>query len=373
MGETMVKKRAIVYPYHADFGPVVRFSNLLGNYELVSLMAPLGFGLNEKDAAYSYYGEDVGIKVKDSFSDDEFDVLMICEFECSFEKVVFPTIIKAAEMGKDIVLLNRCADHEVEMVKKVCLKNNVELTSFFGIDIDRTKVELVEKILLDINVPIICVASLMEKSNKFDVQLSLRDYFLKEGYKVSQIGTKSYCEIMGFHSFPDFMFNHKEAEIDKIFLFNHFCKYIELNERPDVMIIGIPGGTMVYNNLFTNRFGITAFEAASAIHPDVGIMNLTYDDFNGEFLDKICVSTKHKLGFDIDCFNMSNHKFDTGRSKQDKELKFFTVDSKLVDEKIAQISLESKVPLFNSLNGTDTLKLAECCEALLLQENMQIV
>lgn len=80
-------------------------------------------------------------------------------------------------MGKDIVLLNRCADHEVEMVKKVCLKNNVELTSFFGIDIDRTKVELVEKILLDINVPIICVASLMEKSNKFDVQLSLRDYF----------------------------------------------------------------------------------------------------------------------------------------------------------------------------------------------------
>lgn len=50
-------------------------------------------------------------------------------------------------------------------------------------------------------------------------------------------------------------------------------------------------------------------------------------------MDKICVSTKHKLGFDIDCFNMSNHKFDTGRSKQDKELRFFTVDSKLVDEK----------------------------------------
>lgn len=369
----MVKNRAIVYPYHAEFGPVVRFSNLLSNYELVSLMAPIGFGLNGKDAAYSYCGEDVGIKVKDSFLDDEFDVLIICEFECSFEKVVFPTIARAAELGKDIVLLNRCSDQEVEEVRKICSDNNVELKCFFGIDIDRTKVELVEKILLDINVPIIFVASLMEKSNKFDVQLNLRNYFLNEGYKVSQIGTKTYCEMMGFHSFPDFMFNHTESEEDKIFLFNHFCKYIELNERPDVMIIGIPGGTMVYNNLFTNRFGITAFEAASAVHPDVGIMNLTYDDFNGEFLDKICASTKNKLGFDIDCFNMSNHKFDTGRSKQDKELRFFTVDSKMVDEKKAQISLESKIPLYNSLNGTDGLKLAELCEALLVHENMQIV
>lgn len=133
------EKRAVVYPYHAEFGPVVRFSNLLDNYELVSLMAPLGFGLNGKDAAYSYCGEDVGIEVKDSFSDDEFDVLIICEFECSFEKVVFPAIVSAAGLGKDIVLLNRCPDHEVEMVKTICLENNVKLTCFLELTLTELK------------------------------------------------------------------------------------------------------------------------------------------------------------------------------------------------------------------------------------------
>lgn len=68
-------------------------------------MAPLGFGLNEKDAAYSYYGEDLGIKVKDSFSDDEFDVLMICEFECSFEKWCSRQLSKPQRWGKILFCL----------------------------------------------------------------------------------------------------------------------------------------------------------------------------------------------------------------------------------------------------------------------------
>ena len=91
------------------------------------------------------------------------------------------------------------------------------------------------------------VASVIENTNKFDVQLGLRKFLQEEGYKVSQIGTKEYCELFGFHAIPEFMYANQLSEADKIVWFNRICKSIELQEKPDIFIIGVPGATMVFN------------------------------------------------------------------------------------------------------------------------------
>lgn len=53
--------------------------------------------------------------------------------------------------------------------------------------------------------PIISVMGVGYNVSKFDVQLYLREMFLKKGYKVAQIGTKKISNIMGVYSIPDFM------------------------------------------------------------------------------------------------------------------------------------------------------------------------
>ncbi|GMQ64905.1 TIGR04066 family peptide maturation system protein [Vallitalea maricola] len=368
-----MKKRAAIYPYNSEFSFIVKHHDLLIDYDIVSLVSPIGFGLNNRDASYCYLGEDIGIKVTTSLFEKDFDDLIVCEYPCDFKEMILPTIETACEKGKNIVLLHRINIDLLDEVKKLCNNNNVNLKLYWGMDIDQNNITIKNSTIYEINVPVIFVSSVIEGTNKFDVQLCLRDHFLKEGYKVAQIGTKHYCELLGFHSFPRFMFNEKMNEIDKILLFNRLCKHIELRENPDLIIIGIPGSTMVYNNMFTNKFGMTAFQVANAVHPDVAVMNITYDNFNKEFLEKVFISTKYKLGFEIDCFNMSNNKFDTARSKQNRRLCYVTVNSNLVDKKISELNKELKIPIYNSLNKSNSHELAKWVNDILAIDSMQII
>ena len=75
-------------------------------------------------------------------------------------------------------------------------------------------------------------------TGKFDIQLRVREMFLSGGYKVSQIGSKSYCELWGFHSFPDFM-NKTLNAAEKIVRFNHYVNYIANSEDADIVIVGV--------------------------------------------------------------------------------------------------------------------------------------
>lgn len=179
----------------------------------------------------------------------------------------------------------------------------------------------------------------------------------EEGYKVSQIGTKEYCELFGFHAIPEFMYANQLSEADKIVWFNRICKSIELQEKPDIFIIGVPGATMVFNETITNNFGITAFEIANAVRPDTAIMCVPYEGYDSGFLKMIQTSSKYKLDMQVDCFNMANKHFDAARSKEEKKLSFITTGADLVDKRIEDLKRDTEIPIYNSLNVTSALEM----------------
>lgn len=353
-----MKRKAIIFPYTAEYAPLIRNRRLLVNHEIVACISPVGYGLQGKDASYAYGGESTGIIITDKgISELDFDDLLVCDSSSDFETFVLPQIKVAAERGKNVIILYDVDKECQKEVESVCAENNVKCEIITNRIMDTSKLVKHDHEIIQISVPVVFVASVIENTNKFDVQLGLRDFLLKEGYKVSQIGTKEYCEIFGFHAIPKFMFENQLSESEKIVSFNRVCKSIELQEKPDIFIIGIPGATMVFNEVITNRFGITAFEIANAVHPDTAIICVPYEGYDVGFLKMIQTSSKYKLSMPADCFNIANKHFDAARSKAEKKLSFITTGVDLVDKRIADLKRDSEIPIYNSLNTASALEM----------------
>lgn len=225
-----MKRKAIIFPYNAECASLVRNRELLLNHEIVACVSPIGYGLQGKDAAYAYGGENTGIVISDKkISEINFDDLLVCESSSDFDTFIMPQVKLAAECGKNVIFLYNISQQQKKEAEETCKKKNVKCVVLTNRRMDTDK--LFEHEIIPLSVPVVFVASVIENTNKFDVQLGLRKFLQEEGYKVSQIGTKEYCELFGFHAIPEFMYANQLSEADKIVWFNRICKSIELQEK----------------------------------------------------------------------------------------------------------------------------------------------
>ncbi len=356
------KEKVMVYPYSAQFAPVLRNRELIEQYEITGLVAPYGWGPAGRDAAWADGGEYIGIEVSDSFD----EALKVCDAVLLAESIykldysiMRPNIEKAVKAGKNIICTMQLEDELYNNIEKLCIDNNTAIKYYnvlkrpskisdFRDSLDCTEKRDNHKIY-DIETPVLFVAGLAERTNKFQIQLDLRNNLQKLGYKVSQVGSRSYCELMGFHSIPSFMFEPSIPEHKKILLFNWFVKRIECAEKPDIIIIGIPDGIMPLNKSFTGHFGVMGYLISRAVNADALILSVLYNMYNNQYFELLQNSIKYKLGCSITCFNMSNISFDWTTSKEKSKEYYTTIDYRFIDEKIEQYKVLS-TPVYNMQN-----------------------
>ncbi len=157
---------------------------------------------------------------------------------------------------------------------------------------------------------------------------------------------------MGFHSFPNFMYENNINEISKIILFNALVAQIEKDEKPDIIIVGIPGGIMKLNDTITNKFGIFAYEVSQAINPDLVIFSTIYQNFKPEYFKMVNNLLKFRLGYEADYFNISISQFDWDNSFQSKQENYLTTLPDFIDKKIVSYK-NVDIPVFNIFNQVD--------------------
>ena len=350
------KKEILVYPYDIEFCPILRHSEMMLEYAVAAIVSPLGWGMNGKDAAVADGGDCLNINVNSDFESllPLCDCVLFSEAErpLDFDKSILPKVINAVSAGKDILYLRELDEERKKKLKGICKKYDVgfktcdDFKDTFSVD-DSYSLKLHK-----INTPVIFVTGSYERTQKFEIQLSLRDAFNSLGYNVSQVGSRNYCELIGFHSFPEFMYKSSIADEKKIFAFNHYLKELEIEESPDVLIVGIPGGVMRLNDSFTGRFGIMAYEVSQAVTPDVAVFSTLYEDVQPDYFEKVSMSIKYKLGFDISCYNLSNVKFDWDVAKDSEKESYLLLDSSFIQKRIPKFNM-LKTPVFNILNDRD--------------------
>ncbi len=372
------KERLLIYPYNMEFTPILRHRSLLTEYYISCLVSPNGWGFTGKDAGVADHGSDIGILVSADFekSLDLCDTVMIVESHLpfDFEKYIFNKIKMAVKSKKNIICSLKLNKEAINEISSMCNCEGVYFKYFA-----ETLNVLPEEIVIEnesievIDTPIILVTGLAERTNKFEIQLALREKIQKSGYKISQIGTRSYCEMMGFHSFPSFMYGNAISDVNKVLMFNRFIKEIEETEEPDIIIIGVPGGIMPFNRKITNKFGLLAYEISQAITPDVVIASLLYEDYKPENFDEYTDLIRYKLGFEVNFFNIANLQFDWIRANQQHVKSYISLDYRFIDEKKIKYS-SNKIPVFNILNKNDSdLMVDKAIEKLVGYADVQII
>lgn len=346
----MQKQRLMVYPFDNEFLPAVRYPELISDYTPTKLVSLRGWGLAGKDAGTAGRIGKTGLSVSEDFEEAllECDTVLFVDShqKPDFDKILYPKMLKVIDNGKNILCAASVEDKAKEQLAG--LASNRGVSCYFLKD-NKTYATPVKNEIYNINTPVVFVLGIAERTNKFAIQLALRKHLLEDGYKVTQIGTKDYCELLGFHSMPGFMYGKSLSEAEKITLFNHYVKSLEVSEKPDIIVIGLPGGTMKFNNKYTNQFGIMAYEISQAVIPDASICSILYEDYKQSFFENVLTSLKYKLGFKVDCFNISNYQFDWGRSDTTSQMAYTLLESAAVTEKAKSWSV-SETAVYNILD-----------------------
>ena len=291
----------VVYPYSAEQSYIKAYRELF-NYNIVRFMCcngilPVNFEncaneictFNDYSEGRIQSGDFETFCIIDKVPDEN-ELYRIAEYMCS--------------NGKDII----CNEEEyLPQIRGICENYQVKL-----LEIDYETVKIAEKNwnntsdILNIDVPIVAVMGIGQNVQKFNLQLYLRKNFINKGYKVSQIGTKKISALYGFHSLPDFLFNNEYSDIDKVYALNRMIKNISIEEKPDVILLGIPDSIIALNNKHRFSFGLYAYEMFNAVQPDFVITSLmANEDYNDDFYAEISEMAKYKYNVNIDAYFVS--------------------------------------------------------------------
>nr|WP_162990789.1 hypothetical protein [Maliibacterium massiliense] len=127
-----------------------------------------------------------------------------------------------------------------------------------------------------IPVPVLAVMGIDECCDKFALQLSIKEYLDAANFKALFICSNPLGALFDMYTIPLFMFERELSFEQKIFGFNQYVFDLYEKEKPDVVIIGIPGGIMALIEDEYNHFFEMAYLITNAVQFDGGFLNVYY-------------------------------------------------------------------------------------------------
>lgn len=307
-----MNKKMAIYPTSPCIMPVVRHSNLFG-YDISALIAPKGFGYDGKDVGFVDGGSDLGIVVTSEISDEVYqcDAIYIDFNDYLKEQQYIQLVENFRNRGIKV-----WADRRMKSILKR-FENEIEYIGGNAVDID------LNSHLSMVNIPTILVLGAGEQTDKFDIQLLLREYFLSKGHRILQFGSKDYSSLFGFKPLPDFLYADVSFE-KKILLLSSYLHGKVTEEKPDILILGVPGGVSRASLNDPKHFGELALVISNAVNPDIAVMSLYNDDYHQEDLSDYALRLKLSLNIPSVYYHISNKKFLFDFENGGRELEFLT-------------------------------------------------
>lgn len=362
--------KVAVFPYDYESFPIIKYRNELEKFEVVKIFSLKGWGGVGKGALE--IGKDDSkdeLIVQDIFDDlktDQFDTLWLVESEHTLEdSFLFECIEKMVENKIKLFISRKLTKDQLMRIKEICKKEKVH--TLLTEEEDEYFADGDEQIY-NLYTPVISIAGIGQKANKMELQLEVYSRLKQDGYQVCWIASRKEAVLFGGETFPQFMIESSLSEKDKILKYNHYLKLLEQERKPDVFLIGIPGGIMPITKRHVGNFGIYAYEIFNAVTPDFTIVSLYYSSFKKEYLEELEKLMKYKFSVEVDCFNVSNIEQDAFSMGSILPIEYVMWENKELKDKIEEIEA-GEFPLFNrmtyesmyqymieQLNGYDELK-----------------
>lgn len=355
-------KKLLVYPFQDELSPICRFSDMVEGFTEILPVAPRSFGLNGQDVAKCDGGEETNIVVRSDFSDS----LLQCETvfldlargfslsEDHYNKIVENALTAGKGVIMTAALKKFLLDHG-----NINYDDKVQTMGYSDVDLGEIK----QKKLYDIPTPCITVLGTGDKSNKFDLQIGIANYFKQRGYNVCLFGTKEYSKLFGFDPLPAFLFRDGNQK-EKILRFNHFIYEQSKERNPDLFIIGCPGAIMQDTPLVFNEYGELAFVIGNALMADASILSVYAGAYNERATDYLRELCKYRVNADVRRVNLACKSMSVDQATM--EFNYVTINHRFINEQIIPHTSVGEMELFVGLSKGEMNRLGASLEAELL-------
>lgn len=333
----------LVYPFCDEFAEFARCQEILAKYDRLLLVAPKSHGLEGEDASICDGGDWLDIVISSDFASGvkQADAVFFgYAAEILPERGYLEKIRIALEHGKKVYITRNLREY-------LGAFDGSEQVEVLGYTQEIPEEELTEK-LLPIPLPVIMVLGIGDHCNNFSIQLKLREHFQQQGYRVLGCGSKEYSGLFGVEALPQFLFDDRSGGM-KIRRFNSYLYHRVAKEKPDVVIIDIPGGIMQINPYKFSEFGETAFLISNAVKSDLNILSLYKQEYTQEFLEHLIQICKYRFNFQVNYINIANTNFNI--SPEDKLERYTTIPSRHITEEVLRELRYEDVIFFNALNA----------------------
>lgn len=291
----------LLFPYHGDTATVARYRQLLVGHELLGMVS-----YREDMQMMEKLRDEQGVagytNVQDAPSEADTLVLADCPLEQLPKK--YGRCIHAAQKRRMAVGASAglCKRVEAELGERAaCTSYEAQ----FAYPADQFP-----QILFDIPVPVIAVMGLGENTGKFETQILLKAELEDMGYRVTGLGSNPLSALFGFYNFPPFLFDHSMRLPDKIHHFNTYIYRLYEATRPDVILLGVPGGMVPLGEGTYNCFGEIPYIVSHAVSIDAGMVNLYFGKhLSEEYLASLTTLCRYKFNMPVFGFCMSRYAF----------------------------------------------------------------
>jgi len=331
-------KKLALFPMTRDMCAVARYASLLVGYEICSLFAPPYANYEGEDICTIDGGDATGVFLS-VYSDEALtncDILFV-DYDEKVKNMTFYTdvIDKAKKLNKSVIMSQKL---EYKLNTARMLRPNGEPTKILS-EFDR---------LYDVKVPVITVLSQGVRTDQFVVELALREHFINNGYYVSQIGSYRASEFFGFASLPGFLYEARDA-YEKIHMFNHYVQELLQNDKPQLLIIGVPDAIMKFNDRILLGMGLIPYVVCNAVKSDLSILSMYYGRHKERYFDEMSKYGHYCYNTPLEFFNISNTHFAPDFSSELPIEKYMDINSEFAMGTVNDIDAGDFV-LFNALN-----------------------
>lgn len=283
--------KATVFPITHDFLSLINYIELVRDYQIIAVNSFKEDGLlyNIKK---EYPNWVVTSNVKKSLEGS--GTLILFDNEKRYKIDKYQEMIAEAKIRRINILASDSLKKELKCKSIESLDKRME---------ENKENEEWEKI----PVPAISVLGLGENCSKFESLLLLMSVVEKRGYKSLTIASNPLISLCGGYVWPEYLYQNNISLEKKIYKLNYDLGELVRREKPEVLLVEIPGGIMPLGKNEKNHFSEVPLVISNALDIDAGILNM-YVPFQKDMgqLDYIKDYCDYKYGIPIETYTV-NH------------------------------------------------------------------
>lgn len=336
-----MKQRVAIYPFDHEFLPLVRNNPQEDLWQFTHLISPAGWGFTGKDAGELDQDSEVGITISDNFEEalHYVDTVIFTQSINAIdkEKDILPKLEMAIKNKKNISCTVSLSSEEYGYYQSMCASEGCSF-SYHNNNLfnkDEMKGFLQQDLVLhDVSSSVVMVFGITNNMGKLDSQFALQEFFKKQGYKTSLVSSKSYGSFFNAHPSPGFLFSNDFTESEKVVLFNQYIKHIERMEKPDVIIIGVPGGLLPLKKQDTVNFGILPFIITRGAQPDASIVCTYAERYSKRYFEELTPTLDNRFSMGLVGYLINNITIDFSLTSPSDLPRFIHINEELVSRRI---------------------------------------